>query len=144
MVLCGEQNERFAAVLAVLSAATVVAFALHDRSWPLVGLGLTSVAWLVFVLIPVACLADMVPPTATAMMSNRVAEDRQGLLQGVIASLGSISAVVAPLAVTPLFHAFASADARLYLPGMPYLVAAALMIALFPAFLALNPKRRQG
>ena len=39
-MMFGEQSERFAAVLAVASAATVVAFALHDRSWPLVGIGL--------------------------------------------------------------------------------------------------------
>ncbi len=106
-------------------------------------LGVLSVAWLVFALIAVACLADLVPPTATAMMSNMVAENRQGLLQGVITSLGAISAVIAPLIVTPLFHAFAAPDAPLYLPGMPFLVAGGLMILVFPAFLALNPKRRR-
>jgi len=107
----------------------------------LVALGVTPPAALVFALIPVSCLADMVPPTATAMMSNLVAEDRQGVLQGVIASLGSIAAVVAPLIVTPLFRVFAAADAGLYMPGMPFLAAGGLMIAIFPAFLALNPAR---
>ncbi len=110
----------------------------------LVGLGLTPVAWIVFALIPVACLSDMVPPTATAMMSNRVAQDRQGLLQGVIAALGSISAVVAPLVVTPLFHAFAAPDAALYMPGVPFLAAGGLLLLALPAFLALNPARRQS
>jgi hypothetical protein len=94
----------------------------------LVALGMTPPPMLVFVLIPIACLSDMVPPTATAMMSNMVAEDRQGVLQGVIASLGSIAAVIAPLIVTPLFHAFAAPDAPLYLPGMPFLAAGALLI----------------
>ncbi len=108
----------------------------------LVALGLTSAAWLVFALIPIACLADMAPPTATAMMANMVAEDRQGVLQGVIASLGSVAAVVAPLIVTPLFQLFASADAPVYLPGMPFLAAGGLLILVFPAFLALNPARR--
>ena len=109
----------------------------------LVALGLTPPAFLVFVLIPISCLADMVPPTATAMMSNLVAEDRQGVLQGVIASLGSIAAVIAPLIVTPLFHAFAAPDAPLYLPGMPFLAAGALLILVFPAFLRLSPARRR-
>ncbi|HCQ65143.1 MAG TPA: tetracycline resistance MFS efflux pump [Rhodobacteraceae bacterium] len=108
----------------------------------LVALGLTPPAMLVFALIPISCLADMVPPTATAMMSNMVAEDRQGVLQGVIASLGSVAAVVAPLIVTPLFHVFAAPDARVYLPGMPFLAAGGLLLLVFPAFLALNPKRR--
>ena len=104
-------------------------------------LGVSPPAALVFALIPVSCLSDMVPPTITAMMSNLADEDRQGLLQGVIASLGSIAAVVAPLLVTPLFRAFAAPDARFYLPGMPFLAGAALLIAILPAFFALNPKR---
>lgn len=108
----------------------------------LVAFGVTPYAWVVFVFLPVACLADMVPPTATAMMSNIVSEDRQGVLQGVIASLGSIAAVVAPLIVTPLFRVFAAPDARLYLPGMPFLAAGGLLLLVFPAFLALNPARR--
>ena len=110
----------------------------------LVALGLTPPVFLVFALLPVACLSDMVPPTATAMMANRVAEDRQGVLQGVIASLGSIAAVVAPLIVTPLFRVFAAPDAPLYLPGMPFLAAGGLLALVFPAFLALNPARRRG
>ena len=107
----------------------------------LVVLGLTPPEVLVFALIPISCLADMVPPTATAMMSNMVTEDRQGVLQGVIASLGSIAAVIAPLLISPLFHAFATPDATFYLPGMPFLAAGALLIAVFPAFLRLNPAR---
>ncbi len=109
----------------------------------MVGLGLAPAGWVVFALIPMACLSDITQPTATAMMSNMVAEDRQGLLQGVLNSLGAISAVIAPLIVTPLFHAFAVPDAPIYLPGMPFLAAGGLMILAFPAFLALNPKRRR-
>lgn len=109
----------------------------------LAGLGLTPYAWIVFALIPIACLSDMVPPTATAMMSNLVAEDRQGMLQGVIAALGSVAAVVAPLLITPLFHVFAAPEARFYMPGLPFLAAAGLLLAVFPAFLALNPRRKK-
>jgi DHA1 family tetracycline resistance protein-like MFS transporter len=107
----------------------------------LIGLGVAPMAWIVFALIPLACLSDMVPPTATAMMSNQVGDDRQGLLQGVIASLGSVAAVIAPLAMTPLFHAFAARDARVYMPGAPFVVSGLILVAVFPAFLALNPRR---
>ncbi len=112
--------------------ASIIAFVL---------LGFLSVAWLVFALIGVACMADLVPPTITAIMSNLVAEDRQGLLQGVITSLGAISAVIAPLIVTPVFHHFAAPDAALYMPGMPFLGAALLVIAILPAVMAMNPAR---
>lgn len=110
----------------------------------LFGFGASPAVWIVFALLPVACLADMVPPTATAMMSNMVSEDRQGVLQGVIASLGSIASVVAPLLLTPLFHLFASDTAPVYLPGAPFLASGALLLLVFPAFLALNPARRSG
>jgi len=109
----------------------------------LFGLGFTTAAWIVFALVPIACLSDMFPPTITAMMSNVVAEDRQGLLQGVIAALGSIAAILGPLIATPLFRVFAADNAPLYLPGMPFLAAGVLLLAAFPALLALNPRRKR-
>jgi DHA1 family tetracycline resistance protein-like MFS transporter len=50
-----------------------------------------------------AALTDLVPPTLMAMSANTVDEDRQGMVQGVIASLSSLSAVLAPLVFTPMF-----------------------------------------
>ncbi len=38
----GDQSERMSAIIAVVSAAIIVAFALYDRSWPLVALGLIA------------------------------------------------------------------------------------------------------
>lgn len=106
-------------------------------------IGMSPPAWVVFAaILPIACLSDMAPPTATAMMSNAIGEDRQGLLQGVIAALGSIAAVLAPALLTPLFHIFAAEDAAFYLPGAPFLASGALLLLIFPAFLALNPSRR--
>ncbi len=104
-------------------------------------LGFVRVDWLVFVILPLACLSDMAPPTATGIMSNMVPEDSQGLLQGVIASLGSVAAVIGPVIVTPLFHRFAAPDAAFYMPGMPFLLAGALLLAVFPAFLRMKPRR---
>jgi hypothetical protein len=40
--LYSDGSERFSAIAAVVSAAAIVAFALHDRSWPLVALGLVA------------------------------------------------------------------------------------------------------
>lgn len=122
----------FRTLVFAVAMALIAAFAL----------GTTPAAWMVFVLIPISSLADMAPPTATAMMSNMVDEDRQGVLQGVIASLGSIAAVIAPLALTPMFHHFSAEGARLYLPGAPFLASGLLLLLAFPAVLALNPRRR--
>jgi DHA1 family tetracycline resistance protein-like MFS transporter len=101
--------------------------------------GLTASVWVLFAFILVAALADMAPPTLTAMMSNMVAEDRQGLLQGVIASLGSVAAVIAPMIVTWVFQRFAGPDAAPYLPGAPFLMAGAIVLITLPFFWRLHP-----
>ncbi|KPN64316.1 MFS transporter, DHA1 family, tetracycline resistance protein [Aliiroseovarius crassostreae] len=100
--------------------------------------GLTASVVVMFSFLLVAALSDMVPPTMTALMANRVAEDRQGLLQGVIASLGSISAVIAPMVMTGMFQFFATEEAVLYLPGAPFLFSGLIVIVIFPLFFRLR------
>jgi len=105
----------------------------------LIAFGLTNAAWIVALVMPIAALADMAPPLMTAVAANRVGEDMQGLVQGVIASLSSVAAVAAPLFLTGVFEHFVSGDA-LYLPGAPFLVAAVLVIAIVPLILRLRPQ----
>ena len=104
----------------------------------LIVFGFTTSVWVMFAVILIAALADMAPPTMTAIMANMVSEDRQGLLQGVIASLGSVSAVIAPMVMTWIFQGFAGADASIYLPGAPFLFSAVLILLIFPFFLRLK------
>ncbi len=103
----------------------------------MVGFGGTSAVWAVVVFLPIAALSDMAPPLMTAFAANRVGEDQQGLVQGVIASLSSVAAVVAPLALTGVFERFVN-DEGLYLPGAPYLMGAVLIIAIIPLILRIN------
>ncbi|MGP6087244.1 MFS transporter [Antarctobacter jejuensis] len=106
-----------------------------------VAYGFAPAAWLVWLFLPFACLSDMAPPNATGIASNLVDEDRQGLLQGVIASLSAIAAVTAPLIVTPLFRVFAAPDAALYLPGAPFLLTALLLLISAAVFWPMRPRR---
>ncbi len=106
----------------------------------MVGFGITGAIWAVAVFLPIAALSDMAPPLMTAFAANRVGEDQQGLVQGVIASLSSISAVVAPLILTGVFEYFVSGDG-LYLPGAPYLFGAVLIVAIVPLVLRLGSRK---
>ncbi|WP_299027828.1 MFS transporter [uncultured Sulfitobacter sp.] len=106
----------------------------------LVGFGFSTAAWAVAIVLPLATLADMAPPLMTAFAANRVGEDSQGLVQGVIASLASVAAVGAPLALTGAFERFVNGDG-IYLPGAPFLIAAVLVVAIVPLILRLNPLR---
>ncbi len=113
----GDYRTLMAAVLAAIVA--------------MVGFGFATAVWVVAILLPIAALSDMAPPLMTAFAANRVGEDQQGLVQGVIASLSSVAAVAAPLALTGVFEHFVS-NARIYLPGAPYLLAALLVCAILP------------
>ncbi|MFG5381580.1 MFS transporter [Yoonia sp. R2-816] len=103
----------------------------------MVGFGGTGAVWAVVVFLPIAALSDMAPPLMTAFAANRVGEDRQGLVQGVIASLSSVAAVAAPLAMTGVFERFVNGEG-LYLPGAPFLFGAILIVAIVPLIWRMN------
>ncbi|MEL6841500.1 MAG: MFS transporter, partial [Pseudomonadota bacterium] len=103
----------------------------------MLGFGGTSAVWAVVVFLPIAALSDMAPPLMTAFAANRVGEDQQGLVQGVIASLSSVAAVAAPLVLTGVFERFVSGDG-LYLPGAPYLLGALMIVAIIPLILRMD------
>ena len=96
-----------------------------------VGFGLTTTVTVLVIVLIFAALSDLVPALVTAIASNQVDEDRQGLVQGVIASLASIAAFLAPLFMTGVFEAFVD-DVGIYLPGAPFLIGAGLVVLLLP------------
>ena len=69
--------------------------------------------------------------------SNTVGEDKQGLVQGVIASLSSIAAFLAPLVATGIFESFVD-DTGIYLPGAPFLMGGILIVLMIPLIFRLR------
>lgn len=80
------------------------------------------------ILTPITALSGVVTPALQAILSRDTPENAQGELQGVLASLGAIAMIVAPMAMTGIFSAFTSPGAAVYAPGAPFLLAAALMV----------------
>lgn len=108
-------GERKAALAGLLSgAAAFLGYAFATQGWMMYA---WMVAWL---------FAGLVHPSMNAIMSRLVAADAQGELQGGVASLFSISAIVGPLLMTQVFGAFSAATARWHFPGAAFLCAAAL------------------
>ena len=66
-------------------------------------------------------------PASQALMSQRVAPDEQGRLQGANSSLTGIAGMLAPLLYNGLFAAAIAPPHDL--PGAPWYVAAALLVA---------------
>lgn len=103
----------------------------------MVGFGFTSTFAALVIFLLLAALSDLVPALMTAMASNQTDEDRQGVVQGVIASLSSVAAIFSPLVMTGLFQA--SVDGTgMYLPGAPYFFAAVLVLAMIPLVIRLR------
>jgi MFS transporter, DHA1 family, tetracycline resistance protein len=59
-------------------------------------------------------------------MSQSVAQNAQGELQGVLTSASALAMVIAPLAMTGTFAAFTAPDTAYYFPGAPFLLSVLL------------------
>ncbi len=106
------------------------------------GIAFASSGWMVYALMPLLGLSALVTPALTAMMSRIAAEDSQGELQGVIAGLAGISAIVSPVLMTTVFDMFVGADAPLVFPGAPFLLSAALAACAAALFAVSRPTAR--
>ncbi len=86
---------------------------------------ITSSTW-VLLLTPIAAFGGIIPPALQGIMSARVADDAQGELQGALTSASALAMILSPLVMTYTFARFTDADAPIYLPGAPFLLAATL------------------
>ena len=103
----------------------------------MIGIAIAPFGWVIYALMPITALGDIVKPALTGLMSNRIPDDAQGELQGVISSAQSITVIVSPILMTQLFGAF-TGDA-FYFPGAPFVAAALIMaLALIPFAIGLR------
>ena len=93
------------------------------------------------VLTPIAALGAVITPALQAVMSQRVSDDAQGELQGVLTSTHALAMILSPLAMTGVFAAFTAPGAGVYFPGAPFVLAALLLVA---AMILLPPSERAG
>lgn len=89
-------------------------------------LGLATNGWLALALTPLTALGSVAGPALQGIMSRTAADNQQGELQGVLTGVQAIATIVAPLLMTQTFWLFTQADAPVYAPGAPFLLAAVL------------------
>ena len=82
---------------------------------------------LALILTPIASLGAVAMPALQGMLSRRTGADAQGELQGVIASVHAMAAILSPLIMTTTFAAFTAEGARVFFPGAPFVLAALLL-----------------
>jgi len=109
-------GERWTLVVGV--AADTLAF---------LGFGFATQGWMAFALSPLSGLGGVGLPALQSLMSAQAGEDRQGELQGVLASAQSLTSIVGPLLATGVFAATFEV-----LPGAIWVIAAALYMLAIP------------
>lgn len=103
--------------LAIGATAGTIGFTLY---------GLTDVAWLFWVAVVVYAPAGVFNPSLMGVMSARIGPSGQGRLQGATSSLMGIAGMIGPALFTLVFAWSISEGAALHLPGLAFLIAAAL------------------
>jgi len=79
--------------------------------------------------LPLQALWGLANPASQGLMTRRVHPSEQGQLQGANASLRGIAGLVGPGLFTQTLALFIGAGAAWHLPGAPFLLAAALLLA---------------
>ncbi len=109
-----------------------------------VGLVLIAFAgygWMMYLFMIPYCLGGISGPALQGIITEKVAANEQGELQGALTSLVSVTTIVGPLLMTSIFHHFTKKDGSVYFPGAPYLLGSILM--LISMFIAIRSFKNQ-
>lgn len=91
-------------------------------------MGAASVGWVFLLGIPLMALWGLAGPPIQAIMTHEVDPTEQGRLQGAVTSLGSFAGIFGPYIFAQIFASSIAPDARVHLPGLAFMVAAALLL----------------
>jgi DHA1 family tetracycline resistance protein-like MFS transporter len=138
----GEQQNGLTLAAVGIGSALVQGFlvrrlvpGLGERRAALIGYSLSGVAYVMFAFawnpallffgVALQALGAISGPAVQALLSGRAGADQQGGIQGALASVQGLTAIVAPLLAGWVFSVFANPTGPAYFPGAPFLMAAA-------------------
>jgi len=87
---------------------------------------LTSGFW-ALLLAHISALGSVVIPAMRGIFANKAEANQQGEIQGIVSSTQSLAVIFAPLVLTYVFYASTRPDGPIFLPGAPFLLAAAIV-----------------
>ncbi|NWG52481.1 MAG: TCR/Tet family MFS transporter [Hydrogenophilaceae bacterium] len=125
--IVGRIGERGAVIIGMSFAVLgMVAYVLIDHGW------------MVFAVSALASLQALAGPSLNALATSRVPRDQQGALQGAIASLNALGAIIGPLALTQALSAATAEHVSHPFPGAAFALAALICGAALLIFLAVE------
>lgn len=89
--------------------------------------GAITEGWMAYPVILVFSISAVSFPALQSIISQSVAPNEQGELQGSLVALGSVSAILAPFFFSSIFIAF-SDQSKTYVPGAAYYAAAGICV----------------
>lgn len=95
--------------------------------------GTASQGWVLFALAPLFALGGIGMPALQSLTTTQVGPDKQGQLQGVLASLVSLAAVFGPL-----FFSFVYFGVRGAWPGLIWIIGAGIYLLALPLMLGIR------
>lgn len=139
-----------ASVMGVLTRAVIprigenlaVALGLFCEAAGFLGYALATQGWMLYGWMIVWSLSGLAGPALQGLMSRQVSASEQGELQGALASVGSLTSIIAPVALTNVFSYFTSARAPVYFPGAAFLAASVCCLAGLIVFVGTRPRVR--
>lgn len=96
-------------------------------------MALSGQGWLVFVIMPIFALGGIGMPALQSLLTRQVDSERQGQLQGVLASLVSLASVFGPLFFSMIYHGL-----RPSWPGAIWLVAICIYLLAVPLMMGIR------
>jgi DHA1 family tetracycline resistance protein-like MFS transporter len=88
------------------------------------GYAFATQGWMLYAALAVGAFGSVANPSLQSLMTHQVADTQQGELQGAIASVTSVTMIIAPLLMTQLFGWFTSPAAAFQFGGAPFFAAA--------------------
>jgi DHA1 family tetracycline resistance protein-like MFS transporter len=90
-----------------------------------------SEPWMLYAFLIPYALGGVAGPTVQGIISNQVSVKEQGILQGSITSLVSITAILGQLLFAPVFSFFVGPNATIYFPGASFALASIILLVAF-------------
>jgi DHA1 family tetracycline resistance protein-like MFS transporter len=105
----------------------------------LVVMAFANQGWIVFAIMPIFALGDIGTPAFQALAARQVTPDRQGELQGVLASIASLASIIGPLVFSTFYFVV-----QKEWPGAIWLSVVVIYAIVVPlVFLGTRPRPKQ-
>lgn len=114
-------------IVVKLGERKAIIYGLMIGSMTFLAYGFATRGWMLYVAIVFGSIGSISGPAIQSVITKMVSASEQGAVQGIIASIQSIVAILGPLMATNLFGYFTSDAAPVKLPGAAFLAASALV-----------------